>query len=232
MTNYLYSYLIGTLVLMTAWVILFLWRKDARKIMLAISFISGIIGLIVDPIYYNDWWFPQTITGTMPGIESFLFGFAVAGIASIIYIELFSKRLKERSKKKKGELEKNIYLSTILIISLALFFGTRFILKWPSFYASFPAILIPVAIIYIRRKDLIKSSLISGFLLVIIAIPAYLIPELIAPGWMASAWNFKVISGIKFLKIPIEDLIWFFMAGLFIGPLYEYWQEKKLVDKK
>jgi hypothetical protein len=28
----------------------------------------------------------------------------------------------------------------------------------------------------------------------------------------------------------IDDIIWYFFAGLFIGPLYEYWQEGKLVD--
>jgi hypothetical protein len=232
MINYLYSYLIGNLALIAIWLALFFWRKDVRKPMLIVSFISGIIGLIVDPIYFSDWWSPQTITGTMPGIESFLLGFATAGIATVAYIELFSKKLRNRKGKQKKELEKNLNFITIITLSLALLLISHFILGWNTFYASFPALLIPLAIIYIKRKDLIIESLISGIILAILSLIFYIIPEVITPGWITSAWNFNTISGIKFLKVPIEDIIWFFMVGLLIGPLYEYWKDKKLVNKK
>jgi hypothetical protein len=230
MENYLYSYLIGILPLMIIWLFLFFWRKDTRKMMLMLSFIFGIAGLIVDPIYALDWWFPKTLTGTMPGIESFLLGFAAAGITAVAYIEIFSKKL--RSRKKKEESEKNINLLIITTLTLIIFVGCYSILGWNSYYSSFPAFLIPLLIIYFKRKDLIIESLVSGILLTIISLLFYIIPEIVTPGWIESAWNFEMISGITFLKAPIEDLIWFFMTGLYIGPLYEYWQNKKLVNKK
>jgi len=232
MESYLYSYLIGNVTLIVVWFILFFWRKDTRKMMLTISALFGIAGLIVDPIYSSDWWFPKTLTGTMPGIESFLFGFTVAGITSVAYTELFSKKLRNRKSKKKKKDKKDINLLVIALLTTVLFFGSYFILGWNSFYSSFPALLIPTAFIYFKRKDLILESLTSALLLTIISFIFYRIPELITPGWINSAWNFNMISGVTLFMVPVEDLIWFFMAGLLIGPLYEYWQDKKLVDKR
>jgi hypothetical protein len=226
--NYQYSYLIGCLSLLFIWSILYFFRKDTKKEILITSILFGIAGLFVDPIYSSDWWNPLTITNTLSGIESFIFGFSVAGIASVIYEETFYKKLNVKKDIKKIN-------PKLLIISLflaGLFFGCYFILKWNSFYSSFPAFLIPVIFIWIKRKDLIVDSVFSGFLLMIISFVFYFIPELITPGWIESTWNYKMISGLTILKVPIEDLIWFFIAGLLIGPLYEYWQEGRLINIK
>lgn len=101
-----------------------------------------------------------------------------------------------------------------------------------SFYAALISVLIPLLIVWFKRRDLILNSILSGIFLVVISLPAYVIPELITPGWISSAWYLENLSGITILKVPLEDLIWFFLAGLFIGPLYEYWQEGKLINKK
>ena len=53
--------------------------------------------------------------------------------------------------------------------------------------------------------------------------------ELITPGVLAHLWYLNNLSGIIILGQPLEDLIWWFFAGAFIGPLYEYWQEAKLI---
>ena len=118
------------------------------------------------------------------------------------------------------------------LLVLGIFLLGFLILKLNSFYASFPALLIPLAWIYIKRKDLITNSIVSGILLVIISFLFYIIPELITPGWINSAWKFDMISGISILKVPIEDIIWFLLVGAFIGPLYEFLQEGKLINKK
>jgi len=229
--EYQLGYLIGDLALLTIWLILFLWRRDVRKEMLIISLIFGLVGLIVDPIYSADWWFPKTIGNMMPGIESFLFGFSTAGVASVIYEEIFRKKLKIKKTTEKKEARKNWRILKLGVLGLFLFFFSFFVLNLNSFYASFPAILIPSLIIWIKRKDLILNSLISGFLIMMASLVFYIVPELIYPGWIAHTWNFEMLSGITILKVPLEDLIWFFLAGLIIGPFYEYWQEGKLIKK-
>lgn len=227
MVSYQYSYLIGSLALLLVWLILYLWRKDVRREMLSISVLFGVMGLIIDPIYMMDWWNPLRNLG----IESFLFGFVTSGIASVIYEETFNKKIKTK-KFGKNYPVKNLNLIHLLTMGFILFFGSIFLLKWSSFVASFPSLFIPTFIIWIKRNDLIKNSLFSGVLLLIVSFLFFIIPELITPGWVESAWRFENLSGILILGAPIEDLIWFFMAGLLIGPLYEYWQEGRLINIK
>jgi len=227
-----YSYLIGDAVLLIIWFVLFFWRKDVRKEMIIISSLFGIAGIISEFIYTADWWHPLTITNSLVGIEDFLFGFAVGGIASVIYEEVFKKRIKIRkiSKKKEFQEDENFFL---VGLSLAIiFFVAFYFLKINSFYSSIFAFAIPLIYMWLKRKDLIIDSLASGFLLMIISFLAFIIPEFITPGWVQSAWYLENLSGIIILKAPLEDIIWFFLAGAFIGPLYEFWKEGKLVKEK
>ena len=58
------------------------------------SVIFGVIGPFVEVVYTLDWWAPLTITGTVVGIEDVLFGFVCGGIATVVYEEIFKKRIK------------------------------------------------------------------------------------------------------------------------------------------
>jgi hypothetical protein len=230
--SYQYSYLLGDAALLIIWFALFLWRKDVRKEMIIISSIFGLAGIISQFIYTVDWWHPLTITNTLVGIEDFIFGFAVGGIASGIYEEVFKKRVRIRKVTEKKEFQEN---KNFFIFSLSLaviFFVSFFLLKINSFYSSIFAFTIPLIYMWLKRKDLIIDSLASGFLLMIISFLAFIILEYITPGWVQSAWYLENLSGIIILKAPLEDIIWFFLAGAFIGPLYEFWKEGKLVKSK
>jgi len=230
--NYIYGYLIGCFVLLIVWLLFFLWRKENRKIMLWVSLIVGVCGLIADPVYYLDWWHPLTITGTVPGIESFLFGFAVGGIASVAYEDLYSSKIKIKKVGKKGVIRENVNLIALLLFAIAIFIFCYFTLRMGSFKASFPAMLIPIFIIWIKRRDLIFDSIAEGFLLSVISFVFYIVPEFLFPGWIQSSWSFENISGITLLKVPIEDVVWYFISGMLVGPLYEYWKEAKVKDSK
>lgn len=50
--------------------------------------------------------------------------------------------------------------------------------------------------------------------------------EFITNFWfLDDVWYSKMI-----FSIPLGEYIWFFLAGCFIGPLYEYWQKGKVVE--
>lgn len=232
MVSYQYSYLIGDFILLAIWIILYLWRKDIRKEMLLLSIIFGIGGIFVQFIYIQDWWHPLTITNTIVGIEDFLFGFVTGGIAGVIYEEIFKRKVKIRKTDKKKE--NYIWIKLFLIISLLtiLLFIGFYILKISSFYSSVLAFTISIFIIWIKRKDLIIDSIISGILLMIISFIVFNLMEIASPGWIHSTWYFENLSGIIILNSPLEDVIFFFLSGAFIGPLYEYWQEGRLINIK
>lgn len=216
---YTYSYLIADLGLLLIWFALFLLRKDIRKEMLVMSTLFGIAGIFSQYIYTIDWWRPLTITGTRIGIEDFLFGFWVGGISAIIYEELFKKKLSKRKFKKAFP----AYLIILSLLSVGILFGGSFyLLKLNSFYSSLIAFIFPTLFIWLKRNDLILDSLTTGLLLPIIGLVWFWIPEYFTPGWVQGHWLFQNLSGIIILKAPLEDLIWGFAAGAYIGPLYEF----------
>ncbi len=232
MVSYQYSYLLMDLIFLIIWISLFIWRKDTRKEMLIMSFIFGIVGLLVKSTYILDWWRPLTITNTSIGIENFLFGFVIGGIATIIYTHIFNKKVKTKKLSKIKAYKRNIDYIILSLIFAILFFGSFYILKLNTLYSSIIAFVLGISIIYLKREDLIKNSLLSGVLLLIISFIVYTITELITPGWIQAFWHFKNIPNIVILNVPLDDVIWYFLAGAFIGPLYEYWQEGKLINKK
>ncbi len=86
----------------------------------------------------------------------------------------------------------------------------------------------------VKRKDLIIDSLFSGGLMLILGGIIYIIMQVMQPGFIQEFWYLNTGSWyeILFLGVPLGEYIWFFLAGAFIGPLYEYWQEGKLIKIK
>jgi len=228
--QYQYTYLLMALVFLAIWLALFIWRKNTRKEMLTMSLIFAFIGPISEIIYTKDWWHPLTLTNTLIGLESFLVGFMIGGIASVIYEDIFKKKLKTRNVSKTKEAKRNLNFVFIFSTAVILFFGSFYLLNFNSLFATIIALLAPTIIIWIKRKDLILDSLATGILLVISASLVYSVLEFLTPGWIHAFWFFENVPDIVILNLPVDDILWYFLVGLFIGPLYEYWQECKLVD--
>ncbi len=228
--SYQYTYLILGLTLFFVWLILYFLRKDIRKEMLIISLLFGIAGLVVESTYIIDWWKPLTITNTAVGIEDFLFGFTVGGIASVLYEEVFKRKIRMRKKEnlftKKKDLN-NLLVGGLLAI---IFFGSFYILHLNTLFSSILGFGIPTLIMWIRRKDLILDSIASGILLMLVSFVVYSFVNLLTPGWVYEFWHFNNVPNWVLFNVPIDDVIWYFFAGAFIGPLYEFWQEKKLIN--
>jgi len=226
-----YTYALKALTFFVVWMLLFILRKPNRKPMLIMSVIFAFVGPLVDTVYTLDWWKPETITQTMVGPEAILVGFMIGGIAAVIYEGVFKRKIKVRKTSKIRKQARNINFLLMIALAGALFFGSFYFLKLNSLIATIIALVIPAAIICIKRKDLIPDSLVTGVLLVGVAMLVYTAVELMTPGWVHAFWYFKNVPDIIILNVPIDDIIWYFVAGMFVGPLYEYWQEGKLVKQ-
>lgn len=226
---YTYTYLWMGLIFFIFWLFLFLWRKDVRKEMLVMSVIFGIIGPLADLLYTQDWWSPLTITKTTIGFEAVIVGFMIGGIAAVIYEELFKKKIKLR---KKAEGKNTKFIVFMMLMSAVLFFGSFYLFGINSLYSSIIAFAIPIIVIYIKRNDLIVDSLMTGLCLLITAFLVYSIINLITPGWVQAFWHFTNVPNTMIISLPIDDFVWYVLAGMLIGPLYEFWQEARLVKKR
>ncbi len=232
MINYQYTYFVGNLIVLGVWLFLFWWRKDVRKEMWIISVIFGFVGLFVEAVYVKDWWQPLTITKTPLGIEDFIFGFGIAGIAAVIYEEIFKKKLKIKKKTKKEQEKKKLSLIYVILLMAALFSILFYVLNLNSFIATIFTFIIPTLFIWFKRKDLIYGSIVTGIILSIMVIVGYFILDLLSPGFIEKFWLFQNIGHTIILGAPLEEIIWYFLAGALVGPLYEYYQEAKLVNVK
>ena len=217
------------LIFLIIWAFLFITQKRDRKEMLTMSIIFAIIAPIAEYLFIQDWWKPLTISNTAIGIETIIVGFMIGGIASISYSVLFQKKLKKISRKTERELNLNLilFLSILAILSIGLFY-----LLNNSLIATIIAFSVPTILMLIKRKDLIWNSIVSGIILLVIAFVVYFILNLLTPGWVNQFWYFKNVPSTIILSLPIDDILWYFFAGAFIGPLYEYWEERKLISIK
>lgn len=223
----MYGYLIGDLIFLAIWSVLFFLRKDLRREMLIMSVLIGIISIVTEHYWYmKDWWRPETVPGLWIGIEHFLMGFGSGGIMASIYEEVFKKSIYKRSPK--GYAPSG---STILLL-LAWMAGALF---WEahltSFWASTFAMIVIAAAMFFYRKDLLLAGLLTGFCMVVVSLPMYWGILLVYPHWVRDTYLFSYLSGILILGIPIEELVFWFLAGLFWGPFYEYWKGRKLRRK-
>ena len=230
--SYQYSYLLLGVVFGLVWAALYWWRKDTRREMLIISLLFTLPGPISDLLYTRDWWRPITLTNTVFSLESMLVAFMIGGIGSVLYEDFFKKKVKVRKTKRKEIPQKLLHIELIFLFGAIIFFGSFYIFHTNSLVSSIIASFSPIILIWIKRHDLIIDSLASGVLLLITAIVVYSTLEILTPGWVDKFWYFQNTPRIKILNLPLDDVIWYFLAGLLIGPLYEYWLEGRMINQR
>lgn len=198
-----------------------------RKEILFISIIGGFLGPFSEIWYLTDYWNPQLFNGWIIGLEDFLFGFFSAGIAASIYEIVFSKKFRGRKKNKYWYLWIFPFLfSGIIIVSLLIF-----MLGINSIYATGMVLILYALIILIMRKDLIYNAFFSGIFFGFVMMFLYFILLTLFPDLISRYWYIDNLTGVMIFSIPIEELLWAFATGLFVGPFYEYLIGYKLVKK-
>ena len=228
---YTYSYLLLDVFYGLIWFALFAWKKHCRREMVIISLPFGILGLALNWLYVQDWWYPLTITGTIPAIEDFLYGFFLGGIAAVIAESFRSKELTYTLLEKHKRMKRLRFFWVATLASIVMFYFTYFLLHINTFWISLFITFFVLGCIYYKRPDLLNHSLRAGFFLVIVNVVAYSIVNFLTPGWVEAFWYFKFFPKLIILNVPLEDIFFYFAFGAAVGPLYEYWQEGRLRKK-
>lgn len=220
MIDYRFAYLIGNLfICFPIWLILVLSRRDLFKEIIFISLIGAFVGPLSELWYLTDYWKPLLFNNWMIGIEDFLFGFFISGIATSLYEEVFGKRFIKRNRKNpRWYLGVFPFLILGIILTSILVFGVGI----NSLYSSAAILIIFSFVIIYKRRDLILDSLLSGILLGMIFILIYLVLLTVFPELINRFWYLDNLSNIFVLRIPVEELIWAFAVGMFVGPIYEF----------
>lgn len=212
-----YFYFIGITLFVPLWVALFL-KKDSRKDMVITGIILGVFAVLIEYLYARlDYWHPLYLFNNFR-FEDFYYGFIFGGISSELYSLIFNTR---NSIKPRYKENKKMVILFIVIILLS-FFVLINIFHMNSIVSHIIPPLFVGIIVSIYRRDLIKLQLFNGLFMAIITVMMFFILMLINPNIFNDYWMLKNLTGIYFIKIPIEELLFAFSLGFGAGGVYEF----------
>lgn len=198
------------------------------------SFGTAIAGLVLEYLVWTvDWWRPLTITGTKIGIEDVILGITNGGLGAVLYEIVFGKRtraLRKNSIVKRLFKKRQWLLWTPLLASVIVGSTIFWILGWHSFWATILSYLIGAGLMVLLRRDLLPGAVFGGLSMVLVTVPVYKLLVFFFPGVIEQFWLLDNLSGFLVWGIPIEDLGFYFAAGAFLAPFYEFLFEKQLID--
>jgi hypothetical protein len=228
-----YTYIFLTLPFLIIWLIIYLRSKSTRNEQVLFSYAGAIVGPLSEIIYFRDYWLPKSALfinlGNFPlMLEDILFGFAIGGIAAVIFEVVFRMRLKRLSFHSKHVVKG---WAIVLLFGLAL---TIFLaIGLNSIFASALAFIITTLPILFYRKDLLLDAVGSGFCVMIVMFVCYYILFNLASNTeflMKEQWLIYGTSlDLRFAGIPLTEMAWGFTWGFLAGPLYEFLLSKRLV---
>jgi hypothetical protein len=219
----MYVYLTGSFIFLIIWLVLYTLRRDLRKDMLFGSLLSMPLA-ITEFIFVPGYWNPQVVLKipfltSFIDLESFIFSFAVGGIAAILYEFVLKKRL-VRARENREITKRHFYaLSLCLIVSFILFFA---ILRVPLIYSGIISLFAGSLVVAFNRKDLFKEMIIGGCLFLVVYFIIFIcILNFIYPNWIITEWNLNNLLGVFIFGIPIEELLYALSFGSLWVVVYE-----------
>jgi hypothetical protein len=225
---YEYGYFFGALLFGIFWILLFFNRKDLRKEILISSFCFSLLG--ISEIIFREYWQPKTLFSLVErfgvGIESFLLCFFLGGISAVLYEFIFRKREISLRHKIKNH---HIFITGFMLLFIMLIF--EICLPNYTIYTSSFLILFSIFIgVFHFRKDLETYIFEAGAFFMIFYILVLMI--LLPADYFNRFYNYKYLTGLKFLGIPAEEYLFGFAVGILGAFLYKFLYDKKVVDIK
>jgi hypothetical protein len=205
-----YSYLGYSLIFLFLWIVLYILRPDLRRRMLIFSLIITASGPLSEFWFLKDYWRRPTITGYPISIEDALFAFAIGGIAYSIYKIAFNMTAVQSN----HEPRRAWLVIVFLIINFLPLLILTDLLHINSIFSSAFSLLVIAILTCVLCPDLLKPSIVSGILVVVLFFLVYKAMQVIFPGAIEYWCMGCNPLGIKISGINIEELLWDFAWGL------------------
>lgn len=213
-----------SLILLVVWLIIYLLLdyREQRKRMLVVSLWTSLLG-ITEKFFVPAYWNPPSLYDlahrTGFDIESFIFSFAIGGIAVLLYDKIFHSgyfEIKNRYSSKHRFHFLAILSAPIIFILLELLTPLN------SIYSSEIALVLGGLATWYCRPDLKKKMLVSAFLFLILYFLYFRTLIILYPGYVQQVWNLKALSGILIFGIPLEEYLFALAFGFLWSSIYEH----------
>ena len=226
-----YVWPIWSLIIIVLWVIIWLYKKDSRKVMLKMSFITMAFGL-TEPYFVPEYWNPPSLFNlaqkTGFDIESFIFSFAIGGIGCVIYRLFFKRQLVEMEEMERVHHRHKLH-SYLLIVPIFVAAALSILTSLNHIYCGIIAMFTGALATLYCRPDLKGKIWIGGFLFTLLYFIYFGSILLFFPLYVKSYWNLDELTYILIAGIPLEELLFAFSFGMYWSSLYEHLYWKKLI---
>lgn len=183
-----------------------------------------------EPLFVPEYWNPPSLFNlaerTGFDIESLIFTFAIGGIGAVLYNVLTNRLARPIPE---GERYRPLHRGHLVALSLPLFaFPLLSILQWNPIY---PAILAMTAGAFgnvLCRPDLFNKTWIGGVLFLGYYVIFLIGLEIIAPGYIQRIWNLEALSGVIFARMPLEELLFAVVFGMYWSGIYEHFTWRRI----
>ena len=230
-----YAWLLWSLLLLVVWAViyLFLKTKESKREMLLVSAWTSLLGF-TEPIFVPRYWNPPSLFDlahrTGFDIESIIFSFAMGGIAVALYEWIFQSNHSVMGETERHRARHKYHLWALLSAPV-IFLGLLVFSPLNPIYSAFIAMMAGGLATWYCRPDLKKKMIISAFLFLGLYFLYFLTLIAAYPGYVERVWNLPAISGILFVGVPLEELMFAFSLGFLWSSVYEHVAWRKLITK-
>lgn len=230
--SWVYAYLAMSTVLLLVWLVLYGLRADLRHTTLRVSLVTALLGL-TEPLFVPRYWNPFTVFNlarrTGFDLESLLFSFAIGGIVFAAYGVLFRMAPTESMAHEQHETRHRHHLLAIaspFLVFLVLATATTL----NPIYSSAIALVAGFFATLYCRRDLWLKMIASGCLFFVVYFIVFVLFNFVFPGYVAAVWNLKVLSGVRLVGVPLEELMFAGAFGLYWSSVYEHlmWRRERV----
>lgn len=219
-----YIWLVWSLFFLTFWFILYLSEPSFRKEMILISLATMLLGL-TEPLFVPSYWNPPTLFDlarrTGFDIESLIFTFAIGGTGSVLYRIIYKRNI---AKMETADMEHSRHRFHIYILTspIPIFLALAVFTNLNHIYCGIIAMFAGALLTLYCRPDLKWKIWIGGLLFLAYYFVFFLSLLAVFPDYVVHVWNLKALTGVLFLGIPLEELLFAFSFGMLWSSLYEH----------
>lgn len=219
-----YAWLIWSIIFLLLWAILYIFYKAGRRQMLRVSLWTMPFGL-TEVLFVPDYWNPPTLFDlaqrTGFDVESLIYTFAITGIASVLYQIVFRRVYEPLHPDDRHTMRHRIH-RYILATPFIVFILLATLTNLNHIYCSIFAMGAGAIATLFCRPDLNLKTWIGGSLFLVLYFVFFEILNVLYPGYVADVWDLKNISGILLAGVPLEELLFGFVFGMYWSSVYEH----------
>jgi hypothetical protein len=218
-----YVWLIWSSVFLLPWSVLFATFPAHRRFMWRASLFTAPFGL-TEPLFVPEYWNPpslfQLAQRTGFDVESLIFTFGIAGVGAVLYNICTGKEPRALDAGARRLPRHRFHLLTLT--TPVLIFLLLIALRWNPIYSSIAAMGTGAFLAVICRPDLARKTWIGGVLFLAYYSIFLFGLEMTAPGYIARTWNLGALSGVVWLRVPLEEFLFAIVFGMYWSGVYEH----------